>query len=97
MSFLFLLVAGGALAQMTDGSITGTVRDASGAIVPGAKVESVNRNTGVLTTVQTNREGLFFFAALNPGLYRLSVDRSGFRKSTLDRIQLDVGAKLTLD
>ncbi|MFN9922178.1 MAG: carboxypeptidase-like regulatory domain-containing protein [Acidobacteriota bacterium] len=97
MYLVLVFTAASALAQMTDGSISGTIRDSSGAIVPEAKVESVNRNTGVVTAVRSNRQGLFSFAALNPGQYRLSVEMIGFKKSTLERIQLDVGAKLTLD
>lgn len=82
---------------MTDGSISGSVRDASGAVVPQVKIEAVNRNTGVVTTTESNSGGLYVFVALNPGQYRLSAQIQGFKKSTLDKIQLDVGSKLSLD
>lgn len=92
-----LLIAASALAQMTDGSISGTVRDSSGAIVPQAKIEALNKNTGVITRVETNYGGQFVFVALNPGEYKLSGEHPGFKKSSLDKILIEVGAKLSLD
>ena len=82
---------------MTDGSISGTVRDSSGAILPKAKVEAVNRLTGVTSRNVSNDGGAFVFVALNPGEYKLSAEYPGFKKTSLEKIQLDVGAKLSLD
>ncbi|HTV55200.1 MAG TPA: carboxypeptidase-like regulatory domain-containing protein, partial [Terriglobia bacterium] len=48
----------------TTGTITGTVRDASGAVVPGASIKVLNQNTGVTSTTQTNSDGSFVVPAL---------------------------------
>jgi hypothetical protein len=97
MLFWLLLIALPAASQMTDGSMSGTVRDSSGAIIPQAKVEALNKLTGVITRTVSNPGGQFVFVALNPGEYKLSGDHPGFKKTSLDKIQLEVGSKLSLD
>ncbi len=89
MPFLF--------AQSTDGLISGTVRDSSGAIVAGAKLEILNANTGVNTRAETNGQGIYSFPALNTGRYRITATHPGFQTSILQNIQLDVGARLAID
>ena len=56
------------------GTITGTVRDDSGAVVPGADVAVTNEQTGLNRTGVSNDQGAFRFAALPVGLYSLSVE-----------------------
>ncbi len=92
--FLLTMVTFG---QMTDGTMSGTVRDSSGAVVPQVKVEALNKQTGISTRIESNSGGLFVFVALNPGEYKLSAEHPGFKKSSLDKIRLEVGAKLSLD
>lgn len=96
--FLLLLACLSSLsAQMTDAAISGAVRDASGAVVPASEVLAVNTKTGVVTKSTTNADGLYHFPALTPGAYRLEATHSGFNKSILDKIALEVGARLSLD
>ena len=83
--------------QATDAAIRGTVRDASGAVVPAARVEANNVKTGVTTGAETNGDGLFVFPALQVGEYSLSAAAPGFKKSTLNKVILEVGARLSLD
>jgi len=83
--------------QATDASIQGTVRDRSGAVIAAAKVEARNVNTGVVSTTESNGQGSFAFPALGVGEYTLSAEMRGFNKGTLQKIQLEVGARLTLD
>jgi outer membrane receptor protein involved in Fe transport len=78
-----------ARAQAVYGSIAGTVTDAQGAVVPDATVTitSVERNTS--DTVQTNESGLYVKDRLLPGKYRVTIEKSGFKKG--DIAEVDVG------
>src|SRR5437762_3143362 len=60
-------------AQLDVGSITGTLRDASGAIIPGAKVTAIQEGTGLTEEVQTNASGVYVFKLLKPANYGLTV------------------------
>ena len=74
------LVPAAGFAQMTRGSIAGTIRDASGAIVPGASVTVTNVATNATQTIQTDAEGFYRAPALEPGTYTVVTELSGFRK-----------------
>ena len=84
-----------------NGTLTGTVTDSSGAAVPGATVSATEVNTGSVRTIVSNEVGLFRMAGLNPGLYAVSVELSGFKALNVADIHLlsgeirDLG-KLTL-
>ena len=75
-----LLVPAAGFAQMTRGSISGTARDASGAVVPGATVTVINVATNATQTVVTDAQGFYRVPALEPGRYTVTTDLSGFRK-----------------
>ncbi|HEV1286612.1 MAG TPA: TonB-dependent receptor, partial [Bryobacteraceae bacterium] len=91
------LLAAPVSAQTTNASIYGTVADASGAAVPKAAVTATNIRTGVALPTVTNDGGVYIFPSLLPGEYRVSAEVTGFRKAIADHIQLDVGAKITVD
>lgn len=84
-------------AQSTDGLISGAVRDPSGAIIAGARLEIRNANTGVTTRAESNAQGIYSFPALAVGQYRITATHPGFQTSVLENIRLDVGARLALD
>lgn len=65
----------------TAGDISGTVTDASGAIVPGATVDARNTATGATQTTSTNAQGYYRFALLQPGPYSVTVTAAGFAKT----------------
>ncbi|MGH9325491.1 MAG: carboxypeptidase regulatory-like domain-containing protein [Terriglobia bacterium] len=67
------------VAQTTFGSITGTVTDPSGAVVPNAKVTVTNQGTGVARHVTTGATGAFNVANLDVGTYQVAVTASGFQ------------------
>src|SRR5262245_49183405 len=75
---LALLAGTSALAQTSRGTITGIVTDASGGIVPKAKVELVNLGQNVTRSTETNERGLYRFDAVDPGNYQIKVSMSGF-------------------
>jgi hypothetical protein len=92
--FLLLSLVCAAVAQTQTGSqstIVGTVRDASGAPVPGAKVTVVDTGTQFRTGGETNAEGNYFIPYLNPGTYRITVAASGFKQWIREGFTLTAG------
>jgi hypothetical protein len=75
-----ILVPSLGTAQMTRGSIAGTARDASGAVVPGATVTVTNVATNVTQTVVTDGQGFYRVPALEPGRYTVTTELASFRK-----------------
>lgn len=76
-----LLFAGGtARAQVLYGSLTGTVNDPSGALVAGAQVTALETQTGASQVETTDSAGIYRFAALPPGTYKVTVNAQGFAK-----------------
>ncbi|HUB83041.1 MAG TPA: carboxypeptidase-like regulatory domain-containing protein [Bryobacteraceae bacterium] len=79
-----------ALAQTTTaGKVTGTVTDASGAVVPKAEVQLVNVDTGTVLSTVSDGTGGFLFPVVNAGKYRLSVKATGFRAALVQDITVD--------
>src|SRR5437870_7216294 len=83
-----LSIAAPCLAQ-TLGTITGEVKDSSGAVVPGAMVTVMNKATNATRTATSNEVGLFDFPALQPGPYTVSCELQGFKTATRD-VELQV-------
>ncbi|PYV85846.1 MAG: hypothetical protein DMG05_21885, partial [Acidobacteria bacterium] len=67
------------LAQTTSTSILGTVTDASGAVVPGAKVTALQVGTGLKREEVTSNTGDYSFPLLNVGEYQVTVELAGFK------------------
>jgi hypothetical protein len=72
------------------GTITGVVSDSSGASIPGANVTLNNPATGRAQTFVSSGNGGFNFQSLPAGLYKLTVEKTGFRKVELDSINVAV-------
>ena len=83
-----LLLCAPCFAQ-TLGTITGEVRDSTGAVVPGVTVTVVNKATNATRTTQSNAVGLFDFPALQPGTYTVKSELDGFKTATRD-VELQV-------
>jgi hypothetical protein len=66
----------------TTATITGTVRDASGGLVPGATVTIINENTKVSMSTKSNSDGSFVFPGLTVGTYSVKVSKPGFQTFT---------------
>ncbi|QEE27463.1 TonB-dependent receptor [Terriglobus albidus] len=79
---LAMLFPGLLLAQSDTGRVTGTVTDATGAVIPGATVTLVNTDTGATQTATTNGEGFYNFSAVVRGNYRVDATMAGFAKNT---------------
>ncbi len=74
----------------TQGGITGTVTDSSGATVPGATVTVTNTATHGTRNTTTNAEGLYSFPAVPPGSYELKVELQGFKTVEILAFKVDV-------
>ncbi|HEX6184681.1 MAG TPA: carboxypeptidase regulatory-like domain-containing protein [Pyrinomonadaceae bacterium] len=81
--FVALLLGPPAAAQSVTGNITGTVTDASGGVVVNATVTLINEKTGETRNLNSNEDGRFNFAAVQPGVYTVKVEQQGFQ--TLER------------
>jgi hypothetical protein len=80
------------LAQGLFGTISGTVTDASGAVVPGATVKVTSANTHAVITLATNAEGVYVASSLNPGTYTIQAEAAGFKTAISKDIVVEVGA-----
>jgi Carboxypeptidase regulatory-like domain len=76
-------------AAQTLGSITGEIKDTTGAVLPGVAVTVVNKATNATRTTQSNAVGLFEFPALAPGTYSVRCELDGFKAATSD-VELQV-------
>jgi len=92
------LVAISASAQTSGaGNITGTVKDTSGAVVPGATVVVTDTDTGVARTIVTNSAGEYVANFLQPGHYEVTAGGGSFGKVDRKNLLLTVGETLTID
>src|SRR6266542_3142965 len=84
------------LAQQTNvGNITGTVDDASGAILPGAEVIAINQGTNITRSAATTSAGVYFINLLPVGTYTVTVTKTDFQKVTKPDIQVLAGQTFT--
>ncbi len=97
LSCCFLLIASSAHAQVDAGSITGTVKDSSGAVVEGAAITLTNTATGVAATATSNGTGSYVFSGVKPGTYSIQAQRPGFQRFQTTGIQSHVQQNLTID
>ncbi len=88
-----------AFGQEITGSIVGTVRDSSGAVVPGATVQIIDSDKGgiVVRSLTTNNSGEFSAPNLPVSTYSVAVEASNFKKSVQTAIKLDVGQRRSVD
>ena len=99
-----VLLASFSLAQQLTGTLSGTVADSAGAVVPNAKVTMKNAASGDVRTTVSNGSGYFAITAVQPGSYTVSIEAQGFKtwsrtevgfaqgdNHTLSNIKLEVG------
>src|SRR4029079_12151807 len=79
------------------GTISGTVTDNSGAIVPGAKVTVVNPETGFTQNMASSPDGTYSFLYLASGKYNISAEKAGFRKAEIADILVQVSTASRAD
>src|SRR5207244_11644875 len=91
---LMLLISVSLWAQVSTSSITGIVTDQSGAVVPNAKVEAKNDDTGVVYNGTTTSAGAYSFPSLTPGRYSITVTHAVFQTVSSVHNVLTIGAPL---
>ena len=84
-------------AQVTTGSIAGTVADASGAVLPGAKVTILNEDTGITRSAQSDAAGHYSAPSLGLGNYKVTANMEGFKSQVRIGIVLTVGRSAVVD
>lgn len=89
---LFLLAAVCTTARFAyaqfNASLRGTVTDSTGAIIPGATVSLLDKETGQTRTLRTDQQGIFDFSGLAPDHYGFTIERDGFKKKSIDPVVL---------
>lgn len=78
-----------ATSQTSQGALSGTARDASGAMVSGASVTILNEATGQTREISTNQVGVFRADALQPGLFTVRVSKTGFKIAEIKHLQVN--------
>ena len=98
---IFLVVfcfAAVGFAQETTGTINGTITDPNGAVVSGATITLTDAEKKVVVrTATSNEEGFYSIPNLPSGVYDVSIEMSGFKKSLSPAVKVDVGQRRTLD
>jgi len=97
-AFLCLFLAGiAALAQFDTAVVLGTVRDASQAVVAGARITLLNIGTGIQATATTDENGNYLFNNVKIGTYKVTAEKPGFSTAFADRVKVDVSARQRVD
>lgn len=86
-----------AVAQVDQGTITGTVTDMTGAVVPNAQVTLTSTDTGLVLKTTTNQSGVYVFSPLKIGNYTVDASAQGFATSTLSGLVLNINQRLSAD
>src|SRR5499427_192765 len=84
-------------AQSSNATVSGTVSDATGAVLPGVTITATNNATGIVTTALSNDSGVYNFASLLPGVYKISGELPGFQIQTYTDVQLGNAAQVRLN
>ena len=101
LSLLFIQLVAGfrsapALAQVEAGTILGVVKDATGAVVPGANVAAKNLSTSAERSTQSGSDGAYLIPGVAAGTYQLTISSKGFQVFST-RVEVTVGARVTVD
>ena len=84
-------------AQSERGTISGTVRDSTGAVIPGAKVVVTNTATGLVENLSSNQVGEFTGVSLPVGPYKVQVSKEGFRPAEIQGLAVDAATNARAD
>lgn len=93
---LFLIVSSYAFAQVTTGTISGVVKDQTGAIISQAIITIRNLDTGLTRTAVTDQEGRYYVPALPLGDYEVKAEHEGFKTEVRSGIRLTVGREASV-
>jgi hypothetical protein len=94
---LILCVATSAFAQSERGTISGTVTDSTGAVIPAAKVSVTNLSTNSSFTSVTTDAGDYAAPSLSPGQYNVRIDKDGFKPTVLANVTVNASTNTRAD
>jgi hypothetical protein len=97
VALICLLSGVSASGQTFYGSVVGTVSDSSGSAVPQANVTLINMGTQERRNVAADESGNYQFVNLNPGQYRVEIEKIGFRKFVREPITVEVQSAVRID
>lgn len=86
-----------ASAQTVNTTVTGVVKDTAGAVIPGAKVTLTDAATKLSVNTTANGEGFYLFNDVRSGYYTVAAEASGFKKTEVREVKVDVGAPATVN
>lgn len=91
-----VVALGGAALAQSAGTITGTVKDTSGAVLPGASVTATNLVQAATHQTQTNAQGVFVLAQIPPGRYLVAVELDGFKRVEKTDVVLSTASAISV-
>src|SRR5262249_55090714 len=94
---LLSLISMQAFGQSGNASLSGTVSDSAGALIPGVTITATNVATGVVSTAVSNETGTYNVPSLLPGAYTVTAELSGFQTKTLTDVRLGNAAQVRLN
>src|SRR5438094_2157162 len=94
---LLVLVAASLSWAATTGSISGTLKDPSGAVIPGATVTALNIAQGIQSKTTTDDKGFYIFPSLPVGRYNVQAEASGFKTAKRNDLVVDLDSALQID
>jgi hypothetical protein len=94
---VLLSISSLAFGQAQTGSLSGTVTDQSGAPVPGASVGVKEERTGVAASTVTSEAGIYVFPSLPPGIWTITTEKSGFKRSVQSGFEIFIAQRQVLD
>jgi hypothetical protein len=97
LAFLFAFICASGHAQYENGSLVGTIRDATGAPIPGAAITITNTATAIATQTKTNGEGDYEAPSLRVGVYTVTATASGFSDAVAQNVTVSVGGRQRID
>ena len=91
LAVLLLVLAASAYPQGATSLLSGSVTDPQGAVIPAADVSVTNNNTGLVLKASSNEKGEWAIGSVPPSTYTVTVEKSGFKKTTAPAITINAG------
>jgi hypothetical protein len=94
---LELLLASSVFSQAVNGTLLGTITDSSGGLVPNAKVTILEQNKNISRSTTTNESGNYIFPDVPPGMYTVSAEIAGFKRSARSNVEVQINTSPRVD
>src|SRR6185295_4737548 len=88
-ALLLVVFSAYAFTQTANATLGGSIVDTTGALIPGVMVTATNAETGIVNTTLTNEAGVYQFASLQPGTYKVTAELPGFQTQIAKALKLN--------